>query len=550
MVWLALSAYAGDDPVLDALSAELARTMDAWRGDPLAPYFLSYRVEDEEQWTLDAELGALDGRSHGHQRTLDVTARVGSPNRDSSHPIKGGVYASEDFHVGQGLPLDGPIEALRAGIWSATEKEVRDAQERWTRIQANQVVKVADFDPSADFSVEAPVVDIGPVAELAFDPAPWEPVVREVSARLDADPRVEEAMASVWALRRTHYVVTSEGTRVREPRTWVRVALQASTTVDDGSKLSLYRWKDVSDPAELPPTAELDRWAESLVTDLVAMRSAPSGDPYSGPVLLRGRAAAVFVHEVLGHRMEGNRQKDDQEGQTFTDKIGQRILPATVSVYDDPTLATYGGTWLNGHYAYDEEGVPAQRATLVDHGVLKGFLMSRSPVEGFPTSNGHGRAQSWGEPVARMANTILETSAPTPAAELRKQLLAEIRAQGREYGLVVDEIDGGFTLTQRWAPNAFKVLAVTAWKVYADGRPDERVRGIDLVGTPLIALSNLAAVGDDPAVFDGFCGAESGMVPVSGVSPSLLLRTLEVEKKEKGEDRPPLLPKPSPGGDT
>jgi predicted Zn-dependent protease len=267
-------------------------------------------------------------------------------------------------------------------------------------------------------------------------------------------------------------------------------------------------------------------------------------------VLLRGKAAGVFMHEVLGHRVEGHRQKDDEEGQTFKDKVGQQVLPAFLDVWDDPSVEVYGGEHLNGHYRYDDEGVPARRATIVEDGVFRGFLMSRSPIEGFATSNGHGRAQVWNEPVARMANLVVETAAPVPAAELRAKLLAEVKAQGRPFGLLVDEIDGGFTLTGRTFPNAFNVRAVTAWKVFADGRPDERVRTIDLVGTPLVALANVAAAGDDPGVFNGFCGAESGAVPVSAVSPSLLLRTLEVQKKEKGAERPPLLPKPGPAGDS
>ena len=257
------------------------------------------------------------------------------------------------------------------------------------------------------------------------------------------------------------------------------------------------------------------------------------------------------MHEVMGHRLEGHRQKREREGQTFTDKVGQQLLPASVTVFDDPSLATYAGEDLNGHYAYDEEGAPPGRAALIEGGVLQGFLMSRSPIEGFAESNGHGRAADWRLPVARMANTVLETDDPRTEAELRALLVEALGEQDREWGLVVDEIAGGFTMTGRVMPNAFNVRAVTAWKVYADGRPDELVRGVDLVGTPLVALTQVVAAGDDPAVFNGFCGAESGSVPNSIAAPSLLLRQLEVQKKEKGSERPPLLAKPAvPGEDT
>jgi predicted Zn-dependent protease len=417
-------------------------------------------------------------------------------------------------------------------------------------VQANTAVKVADEDPSPDLAPEPPVVDVGPRGVLTLDRSAWEPVLVDLSRRLDAHPEVHASSASLDAVVQTRTFVDSAGTRLRTPRQWIRVALTASTTAEDGAELRLYRWRDVRDPSALPDAATLEAWADDLRRDLVELRSAPAGEAYSGPVLLRGKAAGVFVHEVLGHRVEGHRQKDDEEGHTFKDKVGQSILPPFLDVWDDPTVETLAGEQLNGAYAYDDEGVPARRASIVEDGVFRGFLMSRSPIAGFPTSNGHGRAGEWSQPVARMANLVVETSAPVPAAQLRARLLAEVRAQGRPFGLLVDEIDGGFTLTGRMFPNAFNVRAVTAWRVYADGCPDERVRTIDLVGTPLVALANVVAAGDDPGVFNGFCGAESGYVPVSAVSPSLLLRTLEVQKKEKGADRPPLLPKPSAGGDT
>jgi predicted Zn-dependent protease len=310
--------------------------------------------------------------------------------------------------------------------------------------------------------------------------------------------------------------------------------------------LSLYRWKDVHDPAKLPDVTALEGWVDAIATDLKSLRDAPLGEPYSGPLILRGRAAGVFMHEVMGHRVEGHRQKKENEGHTFRDQVGNRVMPETFSVYDDPTIETYAGEDLNGYYAYDEEGTPATRASIVEDGIFKGFLMSRSPIRGFDSSNGHGRAQPGRLPVSRMANTIIETSDPKPMSELRKLLVAEVKASGRPYGVMVDELAGGFTMTGRVMPNAFNIRATTAWRVYPDGRPDELIRGIDLVGTPLVALGSIVAGGDDPGVFNGYCGAESGSVPNAAVSPSLLLRELEVQKKEKDQDRPPLLPKPGP----
>jgi predicted Zn-dependent protease len=279
--------------------------------------------------------------------------------------------------------------------------------------------------------------------------------------------------------------------------------------------------------------------------ELEGLVAAPINDPTVGPALLTGRAAAVFFHEVFGHRAEGHRQKDVTEGQTFSKKVGEQILPSFLSIVDDTTMKKLGTEDLLGYYQFDDEGVAAQRVTLVDHGVLKGFEMSRSPLVGFPNSNGHGRRQLGATPVSRQGNLIVESSKTMTNAQLKLKLIELVKAQGKQYGLMIDDIAGGFTFTGRGQPQAFQVLPLVVYKVYADGRPDELVRGVDIVGTPLAALTKIVATGDTPEVFNGYCGAESGSVPVSAASPAILTSELEVQKKESSTDRPPILPPPA-----
>lgn len=547
LVWGILGSNpvrAEEDPFLDALQAEMKRTMAAWEDQEDAPYFLGYRLSDAWRADIRAEQGALARSEEDRRCLLDVEVRVGSHALDNTHPVRDEWWVNKSRHEALRLPCDGDEPALRHEIWRKTDEEIRAAQKTILKVRANRAVKVEETDRSPDFSHEPPQRFMGERASMAFDRSAWEPVVTELSALLLADPTVEEAEVQLDALVRTQFQITSEGTRIRQPRTWVRIAMEIGSTADDGMDLDLYRWKDVPRPDELPDREELERWTEALLRDHAALREAPRGEPYSGPLILRGAAAGVFIHEVLGHRAEGHRQKDEEEGQTFRDQVGKKVTHETITIFDDPRLETYAGEFLNGHYLFDDEGQPAQRATIIENGVFKGFLMSRSPIEGFEHSNGHGRAQDGKLPVARMGNTIVETSSPLPYDELRTRLLAALEEQGRDWGLVVDEIGGGFTTTGRTFPNSFNVRVETAWRIYADGRPDEMVRGIDLVGTPLVAIGSIAAAGDDPDVFNGFCGAESGSVPNSAISPSLLLLRMEVQRKEKDQDRPPLLPRP------
>ncbi len=369
----AVASLAADDPVLGALVTELDRSMAGHSGDD-APYHLSYRVADQAKWRLTARYGALAQSEESRRRTLDVAVRVGSLDLDSSHPLKGGYVSGLNYHTGHSLPLDGEPKALRAVIWEATNKEVRDARERWSRVQTNQLVKVDDRDPSPDFTAAEAVVDLRDLAAIDVERGRWESVLTEVSLRLDADPDIHGSNASLDGVAETQWIVTSEGTRIRQAREWIRISMSGWTRAEDGMNVRLYRWKDVRDPQSLPAEQTLQTWADELAQELVDLRDAEVGDAYDGPVLLRGKAAGVFVHEVLGHRVEGHRQKDDDEGQTFKDKVGSQLLPTHIDIYDDPTLATAAGEDLNGHYAYDQEGTPAEAGCAGQgrgvHGVL------------------------------------------------------------------------------------------------------------------------------------------------------------------------------------
>ena len=324
--------------------------------------------------------------------------------------------------------------------------------------------------------------------------------------------------------------------------------MEAQTRASDGMELLRVETFQAPSAAGLPSEKDLSAKIEKMAVDLKALRDAPTAEPYDGPALLSGRAAAVFFHEVLGHRLEGHRQKDEEEGQTFTKKIGQEVLPKFLSVADDPTVTEIGGVKLAGSYSYDNEGTPAQRVEVIQDGILKSFLMSRMPITNFAVSNGHGRNQPGLMPTGRQGNLIVTSTLKVPEDQMRQKLIDEVKKQGKPYGLYFDDIQGGFTLTQRSLPQAFQVLPVIVYKVYADGRPDELVRGVDIVGTPLAALTRIITTGDQQHVFNGVCGAESGNVAVAAVAPAMLFSEMEVQKRQHAHERQPILPPPSTDG--
>jgi TldD protein len=533
---------------LAALEQELHRGMKelGGKGKP-PPYYIAYEIHDRNDVTVAASYGALVQSSLRRSRILDTDVRVGDYKLDSTHAIRSNDFDFSSVTTGHPVPLplsDDPT-ALRTVAWRETDRRYNEAAERLVKIRTQRTLKVADDDPSDDFSREKPASYLGAPAALAIDVPAWEQKMRQLSARFRGQTDILDSGVTLQASSLTRWLVNSEGTIVQTGRNYVRVFLEANARADDGMELERFETFDASTLDGLGGSAEMDKAADAIISDLRALRKAPLADPYIGPAILEGRAAGVFFHEIFGHRVEGHRQKNEEEGQTFAKKVGEPIMPAFVSVYDDPTLSRLGGADLNGFYRFDDEGVAAQRATLVSDGVLRGFLLSRSPTRGFAQSNGHGRRQEGRAVVSRQGNLVVEPKRIVSVNELRELLRAEAKRQGKLYGLSFRDISGGFTNTQRGGPQAFKVLPILVYRVWVDGRPDELVRGVDLVGTPLAALSRIIAAADDYQTFNGYCGAESGFVPVSASSPSLLVQQIEVERRDKGNDKPPLLPAPA-----
>ena len=535
-------------PILQTLRAELDRSVAELKtkGHP-APYYLAYAVSDIQAGSVSAELGALLASEQTHMRGLDVDVRVGDPKLDNTHALRDGdPFAMMLSRRGGGpnmLPLEDDDAAMRTALWLSTDARYREAVERLVKVKSERAIEAQDDDDSDDFSVEKPGTFVGAPATLELDRGAWERELRTLSKAFRARPEILQGTADLHVSAETRYMTSSEGALLQRGSTHARVLLSVQAKADDGMELQLVDTADASSAAKLPSESELTARANKLVEQIVALRSAPVAEPYVGPAILDGRAASVFFHETFGHRVEGHRQKNDDEGQTFAKKVKQRVMPAFIDVWDDPSLRALNGIELNGFYPFDDEGMPGQRAALVDKGILTGFLMSRSPVRGFSHSNGHGR-RSPGEPaVARQANLVVNPETVQTPEKLKKMLIDEVTKQGKPYGLRFAEVTGGYTTTTREQIQAFKVRPVLVYRVYPDGH-EELVRGVDLEGTPLASLETILAAGNDFSVFNGYCGAESGWIPVSASSPSLLVGQIEVARKEKSREKPPILPPP------
>jgi len=535
----------GEPVLINAMDAELQRAMSSLGTDGAAaqqpkPYFLSYSVDDATSVSIAAEYGAITNSNQIRVRSVDVQVRLGSPAEDNTH----GDHRTSALTT-LPLPLTDDRDAIARSLWYATNRGYARALDGYLKVKTEQQVRAKEEDASADFSVEQPQTDLLPSPPaLVVDRAAWEQRLREISKLFAQFPDVFADQVEFQASNETDYFVSSEGARVATPSHVARLVIMARTRAADGMDLFRVETFEAESAAHLPDQKTIDSKAIEMAKNLEALRVAPVTEPFSGPAILSGRASAVFFHEVLGHRLEGQRQRGDEEGETFTKMLGKPILPEFLSVADDPTLTTFQGTSLSGHYDFDDEGQAARRVELIQNGVLKTFLMSRQPIASFAQSNGHGRAESGHMPTGRQGNLIVTSSKSVPESELRNMLIAEAKKQGKAYGLYFEDISSGFAVTTRRSPQAFQVIPLVVYRVYVDGRPDELVRGVSIVGTPQAALNSIMATGDKQEIFNGICGAESGSIPVSAVAPAMLVSQIETQRQAQGSARPPILPPP------
>jgi predicted Zn-dependent protease len=532
--------------LLDTLTSELDRNFRVLKdkADPPA-YFISYEVTDIDSHTIGASLGDISSHEDSHRRYLDVGLRVGSAKLDNYHLIGG---AAPQYSAVAAVPVESGTAALKQTAWIETDRAYRAAAERLIKIKTSQQVKVASQDKSDDFSPAPVATHVEPVDHPKFENELWSARMRGISAVFKNHPKLLSSSASIQVQTDERYFVNTDGTRLQHGRGFSRVMISASARAEDGMNVGNSVIYDAMDASHLPSEAEMKAAAEKLANEVEALLSAPVAEPYVGPAIFSGRASGVFFHEIFGHRIEGHRQKNESEGQTFTKSVGEQVLPKFLSVVFDPTVKRIAGIDLNGYFSYDDEGVVAQPVTAVDKGILKSFLMSRTPVDGFASSNGHGRRQVGYEVVSRQSNLIVKSDNSVSDSRLREMLIAELRQKNKPYGLFFKDITSGLTTTQRSGMQAFKVVPVIVYRVYADGRPDELIRGADMVGTPLASFNKILATSDRTEVFNGYCGAESGYVPVAVVSPAILVSEIEIEKMEKSQNRPPILPPPPSSG--
>ncbi|MDR0798230.1 MAG: hypothetical protein LBN18_00500, partial [Dysgonamonadaceae bacterium] len=552
--WFALIgslACSGQDPVFDVMKSELNRNFSVLKNEAIPVYYISARLDEVQSLSAVGRLGRLQSQAtlNSPSRILSSCLRVGDYKLDNSHEIRESAYSSyRDLRVeAQYIPYEDNTQALKTALWLQLDNLYKQDIQLYEQIKANLAVKVEQEDKSPDFSqekvenyYEAPIS----WESLNIDPKVLEDKVRKYSAVFNENKDILDGAAYFTILLSRKIMVDTEGREIAENAVSLQLGLSADALADDGMYLPLQKTWMAFSLSELPSDDEVLQTARKISENLSALKKAPVVESFTGPAILSPEAAGVFFHEIFGHRVEGTRLKQENDAQTFKKKINEQVLPKHLSVTFDPTISYYHNIPLVGHYKFDYEGIRGQKVEVVKKGILKDFLMGRTPIEGFLHSNGHGRGQMGAAPVSRQSNLLVESTQSFSEDELIKKLRKEAKAQKKEYAYYFKDISGGYTNTSRYSPNAFNVTPLIVYKIYTDGRPNELVRGVDIVGTPLAMFSQIEACGDQYMAFNGVCGAESGSVPVSCIAPALLVKQVETQKRAKSQNQPPILSKP------
>lgn len=545
LVWL-LGIYttaSAQDPLISILKTELNRELDYLKKEQVPPYFLSYQVYDTYYTAISSSFGSLTNSESNRFRFLSTTIRIGDYSFDNTHTFSNDMNSIGDA-LGNSLPI--PFEdediSIRQALWKSTDAAYRSAVSVYLSKKNNS----KDTEKKLpDFSKEKPYVYVEPrETPVSFDIKKWEEKLKEYSRPFVGEANIFSADAELGIICDRKYFISNEGSEIAQNFSYCRLQITGSIKTADGDVLPLFKTYTAKNVNELPSHQDILNDVKAILVKLKQLKEAPLAEPYSGPAILSSAASAVFFHEIFGHRIEGQRLRSNNDSQTFKTKVGSSVLPKFINVISDPTMDNFNGIKLIGSYKYDDQGVKSQRVNVVEKGILQNFLMSRAPLEGFANSNGHGRANTGLQPTSRQSNLIIETVSPNTNEELRKKLISECKKQGKPYGYLIQDVFGGFTQTQVYSPNVFNIFPTEVYRIYTNGKPDELVRGVNLIGTPLAMFSEIEATGDKPDVFSGICGAESGNIPVTAISPSLFVKKIETQRKANANQSIPVLGRP------
>lgn len=549
LVFIVSSKCFSQDFMLNTLKDELNYQTEKLKSEKNPPYFIQLNVSDINAYEIKCSFGSLNASINNHFRLFIPNIRIGDYKRDNTHTKDNNIYGQSFLSNGipETISVEDSIYSISKIIRNSIKKNYDSVLEIY-KINNKNTNEESNVSTRNDFSKEsANIYYENPVIDSTFDVKKWETKLKEISDIFKNESYLESADVEFTFSNSRNYILNNEGSSIVQNVLRTQLIFVLTVKCDDKSLAPIIKPIYAFTPKDLPSTEELKTIAKELIVLAQKLKTANSVDAYSGPCILSPSAAGVFFHEIFGHRVEGHRLNSKTDAQTFKERIGDNILPDFLSINFDPTIVKFNNIDLFGNYKYDDQAVLSKKVEIVKNGKLVNFLMCRTPIDSIPNSNGHGR-NSFGAPVvARQSNMFVESEKKLNDEQLKDQLRKICKKKKLEYGFYFKEVTGGFTTSSVFTPNVFNVVPTEVYKIYVDGSKDELVKGVSLIGTPLNMFSEIINTGSEYSVFNGFCFAESGAVPVSTISPAILVNKIETQKmfelknKKTHLERPDLI---------
>ncbi|MBI4369161.1 MAG: hypothetical protein HY547_02910 [Elusimicrobia bacterium] len=525
---------------LETMNREMQRSLKQLSfDDNQTPYFLLYRLSIIRDFSVTCSYGDIGWIYDLEQQIPFVESRVGSYDLDNTWD---GFATAQSMSMGSVVDLD--TGTLAHQFWHLTDTAYKNALRKYLEKKA-RLAQELEVESLPDFSREEPHIATADIRWPDLDKNLLMERCREASKEFRRYPEVQFGYVTMAYKSDIRLLVNSEGAQLiqQSAPTPYSFYITAEARASDGLSVDSYRSGQVIEGSALPYSESLKTLVGEVAGEVKTLKESPLATPEVAPALIDGESTGVFFHEALGHRLEGLRQREKNELQTFKGKVGERIIPPFLNLISDPSLEQFAGVALSGHYRYDSEGLPSRRVLLIEKGVLKNYLMSRRPIQGFLNSNGSGRSDPENLPEGRMSVLMVEPLQGVSDEELGRRFLAEIKRQGKPFGFHLQAMRSGEAQTGRGSSQSFISRPRLIYKVYPDGR-EELVRGLEYVGTPLVSIEKIIAAGKKLTVKNAYCGSSSGFIPVTQIAPAVIISEIELQRQSEDRFRPPILKSP------
>lgn len=549
---LVVSGFGQSVDINKIIKDELSREFQVLSKQEIPVYYLSYTYMHMKYQSLSASNGVVnpevkyffDEKIPHHHVSINLT--VGSPELDQTREIENIGHNEQKRGEVVSFHENNDRSSILQEIWLNTHQIYEKAVNKYKKILVDISAKKSDEKRAPDFLIEHQPVkyfeDTIPYDKKGL--TSWIPALQRLTNIPKGQPDDIDIRLTINNILERKSFYSSQGDDIVQNFNSLTIDIIVSAEDSDGEDQALYARYIGNEINKLPSEEVLRNKINVMIELIKKIKIAPKAESYSGPAIMSGEASGVYFHEIIGHRVEAHRLKEKSDAQIFKDKLGTKVFPEFISIDFDPTIKEYADFTLTGHYKYDDEGTKSEKVTVINKGILQDFLRSRRPIDEKSKSNGHGRSSTGYSPVSRQSNMIIKSENKVTDQELRSVLIQKLKKNKQEFGYFIQQVAGGYTSTIVYMPNFFEVRSTLAYKVFADGRPDQLVKGVRMIGTPLLMLSQIRISGDTPEIFSGFCGAESGTIPVTTISPSLLFENIEIQRPVDSRESPKILPSP------